>query len=88
MPHIARGKCDVGRVLAVVVLKRKQFQIKYKLACRFGTIGSFYTASSLISYPAPVDILDKGQGSFTNGISKTAFCFEEQYFKMLLQNLM
>ena len=30
-------------------------------ACRFGRIESFYTASLLISYPAPVDILDKSK---------------------------
>ena len=60
VPSIDRGKCDVSRVPAVVVLKRGQVQAKYILACRFGTIESFYTASSLISYPAPIDILDKG----------------------------
>ena len=56
-----RGKGDVSRVPTVVVLKRGQVQAKYKLACRFGTIASFSTASSLISYPAPVDILDEGK---------------------------
>ena len=47
-----RGKGDVSRVPTVVVLKRGQIQAKYKLACRFGTIASFYTASSLISLPS------------------------------------
>ena len=42
-----RGKGDVSRVPTVVVLKRGQVQ-----ACRFGTIASFYTASSLISLPS------------------------------------
>ena len=58
---IDRGKCDVSRVTAVVALKRQQVQAKYKLACRFGTVENFYAVSSLISYPAPVDILDKGK---------------------------
>ena len=61
VPPIDRGKFDVSRVPAVVVLKRGQVQAKYILACRFGTIESFYTASSLISYPAPIDILDEGK---------------------------
>ena len=52
VPPTDRGKCDASRVLAVVVLKRGQVQAKYKLACRFGTIESFYTASSLISSKA------------------------------------
>ena len=56
-----RGKGDASRVAAVVVLIRGQFQAKYKLACRFGTKVSYYTASSLISYAEPVDILDKGE---------------------------
>ena len=38
VPTINRGKCDVGRVPAVVLLKRGKIQAKYKLACRFGTI--------------------------------------------------
>ena len=61
VPPIDRGRCNVSRVPAVVVLKRGQVQAKYKLACRFGTIESFYTASSLISYPAPVNILEEGK---------------------------
>ena len=40
VPPIDRGKCDVGRVPAVVVL-RVQVQAKCKLACRFGTTKSF-----------------------------------------------
>ena len=42
VPTINRGKCVVGRVPAVVVLKRGQVQAKYKLACRFGTIKFLY----------------------------------------------
>ena len=79
VPHFDRAKLDVGRMLVVIILKREQLQGKYKLACRFGTIESFYTASSLISYPAPVDILDKEQDRFTEGSSNTAFYFEEEY---------
>ena len=46
VPLIDRGKCDVSHVPAV------QQQ-------SFGTTESFYTASTLISYPAPVDIVDE-----------------------------
>ena len=59
VPPIDKAKCDTSHVPVVVALKRGQVQPKYKLACRFGTIEGFYTASSLINYPAPVDILDE-----------------------------
>ena len=59
VPPTDRCKCDVSRVPPVVILKRGQIQPKYKLACRFGTIESIFTASSLISYPVPIDILDE-----------------------------
>ena len=59
VPPIDKAKCDASHVSAVLALKRGQVQPKYELACRFGTIESFYTASSLMNYPAPVDILDE-----------------------------
>ena len=42
VPTINRGKCDVGRVPAVVVLKRGKVQAKYKLSSRFGTVKFLY----------------------------------------------
>ena len=59
VPPIDRGGCDVCSVSTGVVLKRGQVQAKYKLACRFGTTETFYAASSLMSYPTAVDILDE-----------------------------
>ena len=51
-----RGKCEVNRLPAVVVLKRGQINLKYKLACQFGTLESLFNASSLIPYPGPVNL--------------------------------
>ena len=59
VPPVDKGKCNVSHVPAVIVLKRGQVQPKHKLACTFSKIQSIYTASSLIIYPAPVDILDE-----------------------------
>ena len=49
IPPQDRGKCEVNRLPAVVVLKRGQINPKYKLACQFGTLESLFTVSSLIS---------------------------------------
>ena len=54
IPPQDRGKCEVNRLSAVVMLKREQINPKYKLACQFGTLKSLFTASSLIPYPSPV----------------------------------
>ena len=56
IPPQDRGKCEVNRLPAVVVLKRGPINPKYKLACQFGTLESLFTASSLIPYPGPVSL--------------------------------
>ena len=56
IPPQERGKCEVNRLPAVVVLKRGQMNPKYKLACQFGTLESLFAASSLIPFPGPVSL--------------------------------
>ena len=58
IPPQDRGKCEVKRLPATVVLKRGRVHPKYKLACQYGTLESFYTASSLIRYPGAVNLSD------------------------------
>ena len=56
IPPQDQRKCEVNRLPAVAVLKKGQINPKYKLACQFGTLKSWFTESSIVPYPGPVNV--------------------------------
>ena len=60
IPQKDRGKTDMRRIPAIIVKLSRSTPPCYKLACEYGTIEGYYSASDIIPYPSCVCI-DKSE---------------------------